>query len=265
MRPPTNQRLLPLVIAVTVVLVVAAVAVGVAINQADTATPVGALTPTPKPTATPSPTPEATVSPVAVAGTPCSSASFGADLTALDQPSDAHKYSAAPATTINTAKLYLVTLNTTRGEIQLCLEPKLAPTTVNVIVTLVRNHFYDGIPFHRVCPSSTDSSCGGGLAIAQFGDPNCIGNVNASTCGQGGPGFSFDDEPVKGSYTAGCVAMANSGANTNGSQIFICTGNDSTLLSKSYNLFGVVSNGLNVAKKLTKGDVITTATVQEQS
>jgi cyclophilin family peptidyl-prolyl cis-trans isomerase len=59
--------------------------------------------------------------------------------------------------------------------------------------------------------------------------------------------------------------MANSGANTNGSQIFICTGDDSTLLAKSYNLFGVVSSGLNVAQALTKGEVITTATVQEQS
>ncbi len=277
MRPPTDPRRRPFVIAVTVVLVAAAIAVGVAVNQADQSKPVGALssptptsspsgTPTssPSPSPTPSPTPEATVSPVPVANTPCSSATFGPDLAELNPPGNVHKYSAAPPMTISTGKLYLVTLTTTRGEIQLCLEPSLAPTTVNVIVTLVRNHFYDGIPFQRVCPSSTDSSCGGGLAIAQFGDPNCIGNVNASTCGQGGPGFSFADEPVKGSYTAGCVAMANSGPNTNGSQIFICTGND-TSLPKSYNLFGVVSDGLNVAQKLTKGDVITSATVQEQS
>ncbi|HYA01028.1 MAG TPA: peptidylprolyl isomerase [Candidatus Binatia bacterium] len=159
----------------------------------------------------------------------------------------------------------MVTLDTTRGNIQLCLEPSLAPNTVNVIATLARNDYYNDIPFHRVCPNASDSSCGGSLAIAQTGDPNCIGNVGASTCGQGGPGFQFNDEPVKAKYTAGCVAMANSGANTNGSQFFICTGDDTSEGWTGYNLFGVVSSGLNVAQALQKGDVIESATVQEQA
>jgi peptidyl-prolyl cis-trans isomerase B (cyclophilin B) len=270
MRPPQDPHRLPFVIGAVVVLVAAAIAVAIAIDNADSTTPVGALTPTPAPTPSHSASPTATAAPtpiaaVAVPGTPCSSASFGAPLGPLGEPSDPHKYSAVPPTTIDPSKLYEVVLHTDRGDVTLCLEPKLAPITVNVIVTLVRNHFYDGIPFHRVCPNPADSSCGGGgLSIAQFGDPNCIGNVSAPTCGQGGPGFSFKDEPVLGSYTAGCVAMANSGANTNGSQIFICTGDD-TSLPKSYNLFGVVSDGLNVAQALQKGDVISSATVQEQS
>jgi cyclophilin family peptidyl-prolyl cis-trans isomerase len=273
MRPPTDRRRLPFIIAVIVVLCAAAIAVSVAIDNADSTTPVGALTPTPVPTATPTPSPTPTATPTApivtltpdaVAGTPCSSASFGADLAPMDEPSNPHVYSAEPAMNINTGKLYQVVLHTDRGDITLCLEPSLAPNTVNVIVTLVRNHFYDGMPFPRVCPNASNSSCGGGLSIIQTGDPNCIGNINASTCGEGGPGFSFDDETVKGSYTAGCVAMANSGANTNGSQFFICTGND-TSLPKSYNYFGVVSAGLNVAQAIEQGDVINTATVQEQS
>lgn len=264
MRPPVNPRRLPFVVASMVVLVAAVTAVAVAINNAGSATPVGALTSpkaTPTPSATPAPTP---ISASPVAGTPCSSATFGAALAPLDEPSNVHVYSAEPKMTINTSKLYEVVLHTVRGDITLCLEPSLAPHTVNVIVTLARNHFYDGIPFHRVCPNAADSSCGGSLAIAQTGDPNCIGKVSASSCGSGGPGFQFADEPVKGSYTAGCVAMANSGANTNGSQFFICTGDD-TSLAKNYNLFGVVSAGLNVAKALRKGDVINSVTVMEQS
>jgi len=77
--------------------------------------------------------------------------------------------------------------------------------------------------------------------VIQTGDPTGTGS--------GGPGYKFQDEPVKGAYNVGCVAMANSGANTNGSQFFICTGND-TSLPKSYNLFGQVVQGLNVALQI---------------
>jgi len=58
--------------------------------------------------------------------------------------------------------------------------------------------------------------------------------------------------------------MANSGANTNGSQFFICTANDSTL-PKSYNLFGKVESGMPVALKIVQGDIIKSITVREQT
>jgi cyclophilin family peptidyl-prolyl cis-trans isomerase len=44
--------------------------------------------------------------------------------------------------------------------------------------------------------------------------------------------------------------MANSGPNTNGSQFFIVTGNGGLRLQNSYNLFGKVTGGLDVAQKL---------------
>lgn len=142
-----------------------------------------------------------------------------------------HTYSKAPAMSINTKKVYCVGLNTNRGLIVLELDPKLAPNTVNNFVYLAQHHYYDGMKFHRVVPNE----------IIQTGDPTGTGN--------GGPGYKFNDEKVQGDYTAGCVAMANSGANTNGSQFFICTGNDSKF-AKSYNLFGHVVKGLNVAQKI---------------
>jgi cyclophilin family peptidyl-prolyl cis-trans isomerase len=147
--------------------------------------------------------------------------------------------------TINTAHKYVVTLKTVRGEIVLKLDPALAPVTVNNFVFLVRDHFYDGLTFHRVEPNF----------VIQGGDPS--GN------GSGGPGYKFNDEPVKGEYTAGCVAMANSGANTNGSQFFICTVDDRATLRKLYNLFGYVQSGMDVVLKIVKGDVINSATVEE--
>ena len=143
-----------------------------------------------------------------------------------------HSYPQAPAMVINPKKIYCAGINTNRGLIVLELDPQLAPNTVNNFVFLAQHHFYDGLTFHRVVPNF----------IIQTGDPK--GN------GTGGPGYKFNDEPVKGNYTAGCVAMANSGKNTNGSQFFICTADDTTKLQKLYNLFGHVVQGLNVAQMI---------------
>jgi peptidylprolyl isomerase/peptidyl-prolyl cis-trans isomerase B (cyclophilin B) len=183
---------------------------------------------------------------VASATTPCSSAQFGSPMQPKDAPSNVHAYTAAPKMQIDGAKLYQVTISTTRGDIVMCLQPKLAPNTVNNFVVLARNHFYDKLTFHRIVPGF----------VIQGGDPQGTGS--------GGPGYQFADEPVQGDYGVGCVAMANAGPNTNGSQFFICTADDSKL-PKQYSLFGQVSKGMDVALKVQQGDVMNTVTVQEQS
>jgi peptidylprolyl isomerase len=151
-----------------------------------------------------------------------------------------HTYKAAPPMTINTKKVYCAGINTNRGLIVVELDPQLAPQTVNNFVFLAQHHFYDGLVFHRVIQS------GSGIHIIQTGDPH--GN-DPKLRGKGGPGYKFNDEPVKGDYTAGTVAMANSGPNTNGSQFFINVTNN-TQLPKSYNLFGHVVQGMNVVKEI---------------
>ena len=143
-----------------------------------------------------------------------------------------HTYKHPPATFIDIKKIYCVGINTSKGLIVLALDPKLAPNTVNNFVFLAEQGFYDGLVFHRVVANF----------VIQTGDPK--GN------GQGGPGYKFNDEPVKGEYTAGAVAMANSGPNTNGSQFFICTVNDTQKLQKQYNLFGYVVKGMDVVGKI---------------
>ena len=61
--------------------------------------------------------------------------------------------------------------------------------------------------------------------------------------GTGGPGYKFADEPVKGDYVRGALAMANAGPNTNGSQFFICHADLTGKLPKNYTLFGQVTEG----------------------
>jgi cyclophilin family peptidyl-prolyl cis-trans isomerase len=190
----------------------------------------------------PTPTPS-----VAVSAAPCGSLSFGPVMTPTAGNAGKKSFSAPPPMTINTAHHFLVTMVTSKGTITLCLDPALAPITVNNFVFLARNQFYDGLKFHRVVAGF----------VIQGGDP--LGT------GTGGPGYKFNDEPVKGEYTAGAVAMANSGANTNGSQFFIVTANQVGKLAKSYNLFGYVQTGMDVVLKIVQGDVMSSVTVQEQT
>lgn len=259
MKPPTTPRRLPFIIAATATLMVAAIAGAVALDHADSGAPTGVTTSTP--TAASTPTPSATPTPDIIAYADCSTATFGPALSPLNPPSDIHVYSAEPAMTIDQSKLYEATIVTAKGDIVLCLQPDLAPQTVNNFVTLARNGFYNNIPFARVVSGF----------VIQTGDPNCIGNVPAApatpsgSCGSGGPGYTFNDEPVHEKYVEGCVAMANSGANTNGSQFFICSADDTSQLTLSYNLFGQVVSGLDVVQKIVQGDVMKSVTVAEQT
>ena len=190
---------------------------------------------------TPTPTPSAPVS-----AATCGSRNFGAAMTATPGNAGKKTFSGPPPMSINTAHRFLATITTAKGTMTLCLDPTLAPATVNNFVFLARNQFYDGLKFHRVVAGF----------VIQGGDP--LGT------GSGGPGYKFNDEPVKGEYTAGAVAMANSGANTNGSQFFIVTADQTGKLPKSYNLFGYVQTGMDVVLKIVQGDVMTSVTVQEQ-
>ena len=104
-------------------------------------------------------------------------------------------------------------LTTEKGEIVLELYYKKTPMTVTNFVGLAEGtldaakgkHYYDGLKFHRVIADF----------MIQGGDPQ--GN------GTGGPGYKFPDEFVDELIfdKPGKLAMANSGANTNGSQFFI--------------------------------------------
>ncbi len=152
----------------------------------------------------------------------------------------------SPDMEIDTDKLYDVTIATGKGDILMELDPQLAPKTVNNFVSLARNGYYDGLTFHRVVPEF----------VIQGGDPEGTG--------RGGPGYQFEDEPVKGDYIEGAVAMANSGPNTNGSQFFICTVDDRHKLDKKYNLFGFVMKGMSVVKDVQVGDKMDTVQVVEK-
>src|SRR5436190_6027664 len=151
-----------------------------------------------------------------------------------------------PPMSIDVDALYKVTITTDRGDIVMELDPALAPQTVNNFVSLARDGYYDNLTFHRVVPEF----------VIQGGCPE--------GSGRGGPGYKFADEPVKGEYTLGAVAMANAGPNTNGSQFFICIDDCRSKLDKLYNLFGYVIDGIDVAKSIQVGDKMQSVSVTER-
>ena len=70
---------------------------------------------------------------------------------------------------------------------------------------------------------------------------------------------------MQGEYTLGAVAMANAGPNTNGSQFFICIDDCTRKLTKDYNLFGFVVEGVEVAVGTQVGDVMQTVVIEERT
>lgn len=152
------------------------------------------------------------------------------------------QYAAAPetlpATEIEKKQANIVT---NRGTITIELFGAEAPKTVSNFITLTNDGYFNNLTFHRVEPGF----------VIQGGDPNGDGT--------GGPGYTFDDEPVKRPYTRGIVAMANRGPNTNGSQFFIVLAD--TELPPAYTIFGTVTDGMDVVDQIAVGDVMTSVSI----
>ncbi|MBL7053687.1 peptidylprolyl isomerase [Patescibacteria group bacterium] len=132
-------------------------------------------------------------------------------------------------------------IKTSLGDIKVELYNNDSPITVNNFLNLANKEFYDNTKFHRVIKNF----------MIQAGDPNSKDN-NWDDDGTGGPGYSFKDEINEHKLVKGSLAMANSGPNTNGSQFFIVTANQTSWLDGLHTNFGYVIDGLDVIEKIEK-------------
>jgi cyclophilin family peptidyl-prolyl cis-trans isomerase len=130
------------------------------------------------------------------------------------------------------------TISTEKGDIDVDLFTTDAPKASQNFIDLAKKGFYDDVVFHRVISGFVIQAGDG-----EFGKKS---SLNRGRVGTGGPGYKFEDEPVKGDYVRGALAMANAGPNTNGSQFFICHADLTGRLPKNYTLFGQVTKGLDV-------------------
>jgi peptidyl-prolyl cis-trans isomerase B (cyclophilin B) len=157
------------------------------------------------------------------------------------------QYNSPPAMSIDPAKKFTATFETSRGTIVCELFADVAPKTVNNFVFLAREGFYDGTKFHRVIADF----------MVQGGDPEGTG--------RGGPGYRFEDEMPKGKFRKhqrGSLSMANAGPNTNGSQFFI-THVVTDWLDGKHTVFGQVTSGLEVVDSIRQGDTLKSVKIAE--
>lgn len=136
------------------------------------------------------------------------------------------------------------TLHTNHGDIEITLNETGTPNTVQNFVTLAKEGFYDGVKFHRVIKDF----------MIQGGDPLTKDDDMEDMWGTGGPGYKFADEITpENNNKAGSISMANAGPNTNGSQFFINV-RDNNFLDGKHTVFGHVTSGLDVVKKIEATD-----------
>jgi peptidyl-prolyl cis-trans isomerase B (cyclophilin B) len=226
-----DRRVRRWTISVLAALAVAAIAVGSALFATRSGSPSAAATPsssaTPTPAPTPAPTPTPTPAPVAEPAHHCTYTAGGTAARTVSLPPAAPDYKAT----------YQATISTNLGNIVIDLLNSKATCTVNSFISLAAQKFFNHTPCHRLTTS-------GSLFVLQCGDPTGTGS--------GGPGYQFNDENLTGAvYNTGTVAMANSGANTNGSQFFLVYRNST--LQPSYTPFGTIVSGLNIIQKVAKG------------
>jgi len=182
-------------------------------------------------------------------------------------------------------------LHTTMGDITIKLYYKDAPKTVENFVGLSRKGYYNGLTFHRVIKDfmiqggdpKGDGSDGESIWGGTFAD-----EINAKSLGldkikvsqveyltktieqdqldlykdftvmdyyASALGYKYDDVIHSHKMTKGSVAMANSGADTNGSQFFIVTGGDQPHLDGKHTVFGEIESGFDIAEKISQVEV----------
>ncbi|HWE74924.1 MAG TPA: peptidylprolyl isomerase [Stellaceae bacterium] len=127
-------------------------------------------------------------------------------------------------------------LDVPKGRVVIALLPNVAPATVARVKELARQHFYDGLKFHRVIEGF----------MAQTGDPRGDGT--------GGSGKNLKAEFNDTRFVRGTVGMARAqDPNSADSQFFICFA-PAPFLNGKYTAFGQVVSGMEFVDAIKKGD-----------
>jgi peptidyl-prolyl cis-trans isomerase B (cyclophilin B) len=138
-----------------------------------------------------------------------------------------------------------VVIETNKGTIKFALYEKDAPITTKNFVDLTDRKFYDGLKFHRVVPGF----------VIQGGDPSGDGTGGSDKT------IKLEVSPKLKHDAAGVVAMARRQDPDSASCQFYITLAPTPNLDMGYAVFGRVTEGLDVVKKIEMGDVMKTVRI----
>ena len=143
-----------------------------------------------------------------------------------------HAQTADPQNTIR--------METSKGMVTIALRPDLAPKHAERIKTLVRDKFYDNVPFHRVIEGfmaqTGDGEKGNGTGKSKY--PNLASEFTAAPFKRGALGMARASDP-----------------NSANSQFFIVYA-DAPHLNNQYTVIGQVVSGMDVVDKLKRGEPV---------
>jgi peptidylprolyl isomerase len=143
---------------------------------------------------------------------------------------------APPAIAANPANRLKLELSN-GGVVVVQLRPDVAPLAVERVQTLARQHFYDGLVFHRVIPGF----------MAQGGDPKGTG--------QGGsplPDLKAEFSTLP--HLRGTVSMARADSNDSANSQFYIMFGPKTSLDNKYTVFGRVIQGMDAVDRIAPGE-----------
>ena len=147
------------------------------------------------------------------------------------------------------------TFETNLGTITAELYEKDAPLAVANFEKLANSGFYDGVKFHRVIADF----------VVQGGDPLSRDlPAGDRKIGTGGPGWTIKCETAGNprTHAVGALSMAHAGKDTGGSQFFMVLSEKNTKhLNGLHTVFGQITTGLDVMKKIKQNDSMTTVRV----
>lgn len=151
------------------------------------------------------------------------------------------------------------TIETNRGTMTADLYDKEAPDTVANFEKLANSGYYDGVKFHRVIPDF----------VVQGGDPLSRDLPEGDRrIGTGGPGYRIKCETAGNphKHEVGALSMAHAGKDTGGSQFFIVLDEGNTgHLNGKHTVFGKVTDGIEVVKKIRQNDSMSKVRVSDTS
>lgn len=149
----------------------------------------------------------------------------------------------------------VIVLDTVKGVIEFETYPEDAPKTVAHIVALVKRGFYNGLRFHRAEPNF----------VVQIGDPQTRNMTLIEWWGRSGSGKPIGVAEIskKRIHVRGAVAMGHAGSAKDADSQFYITLRAAPELNGKHTVFGKVIQGLDVAAKIQKTDILKKASLKE--
>jgi cyclophilin family peptidyl-prolyl cis-trans isomerase len=137
------------------------------------------------------------------------------------------------------------TLETEMGTIEITLRPDLAPNHVRNLIALTQLGYYDGLVFERTVHARSQEQPENEVELIEAGCPLGTGDL-----GCGSLGYWLKPEFTNEPHEAGTVGACHGAEPDTAACRFYITLNKAPILDGNFTVFGKVTKGLDIARKI---------------